>query len=436
MNNLVYIANILIIECSIIKIFLNIMKYISLLPLLLILSIDCHSQSFDTLLNRGKAQFKSGLEKPDYKSAVNNLQKAVTLNPGSAEAHYFLGYAYSRVNSNDASAIPKMRLPLVEQASAEFEQVNTLTPLYTGEIVTLDPYSKITSEWGALALSYLAKATKKDNKKDSVKWAFKAGKTRGGFDDFILAINRSVLNHCSTNSILMVSGDDYIFPLYYLQIIEKLRTDVTIVNISMLNTDWYPRFIERTTPLKFGINEPALDTLNYKHWADSTINIPVDQTTTVFSWILKPTFKEHFIQRGDRLFLSLLQENKFKRDVYFTKSITSDEQLGLNDNLLLYPVVNKINATNEKPESDDQYIAEVQKLVSTFTEVNPNSLNELMPINVIRTEIFEKIDNTTDKNANGIGFRLVKLLDDYLPENDFPTYSDSIKKYLKYLAGN
>ena len=104
--------------------------------------------------------------------------------------------------------------------------------------------------------------------------------------------------------------------------------------------------------------------------------------------------------------------------------------------MLSYPVVDKINATNEKPESDDQYIAEVQKMVSTFTEVNPNSLNELMPINVIRTEIFEKIDNTTDKDANGIGFRLVKLLDDYLPENDFPTYSDSIKKYLKYLAGN
>jgi hypothetical protein len=414
------------------------MKYLKLFAVLLTFSNTCYSQtaSFDTLLNRGKAQFKIGLEKPDYNFAVNNLKKATNLNPASAEAHYFLGYAYSRVNSSSAATIPKMKLSLVEQASSELEQVNTLTPLYTGQVVTLDPYSKITSEWGALALSYMEKSTKKDNKKDSVKWAFKEGKTRGGFDDFILGINRAVLNYCNTNSILIVSGDDYTFPLYYLQTIEKLRTDVTIVDISMLNTAWYPKFIERTTTVKFGIKEPDLDTLDYKHWTDSTITIPVGQTAKVFSWKLKPSYQDHFIARGDRLFWGLLEENKFKRDVYLTKSVAADGQLSLNDNLLSYPVVDKINANNEEPEPTNQYIAEVQRMVSTFKEVNPNSFDELVSIDIIRTEIFDKIENTHDKDPNGIGLLLVRLLTEDLSENDFPCYSEPIKKYLKYLAGN
>jgi TPR repeat len=65
------------------------MKYLYLLILSLILCNVCFGQteSFDTLLNRGKSQFKSDLEKPDYNFAINNLKKAIELNPTNAEAH-------------------------------------------------------------------------------------------------------------------------------------------------------------------------------------------------------------------------------------------------------------------------------------------------------------------------------------------------------------
>jgi hypothetical protein len=390
--------------------------------------------NFKSLLDSGKVAFKkeNAEQAPDFTKALGLLTRAVSQNPTNTEARYFLGYTIDRINSPDGSSMHLIKSQGTIKASEQFERINSLEEIYTGERWLLDPYTKITTIWGSLAQAYLVR-----DLPDSARWAFFEGKRRGGFLEPVLHFNRQMLNSCAKNAILVVSGDILTIPIWYMQVIENYRTDITVLNADLLHTSWYPKYLKKKWGLQMSLTDEMIDATTYLKWSEKEVHIinPKDSTES-FNWLLKPTYGNQYLLKGDIIFLDILKQNLFKRGIYFSGGSDSSINLFLKEYIIDDGIVDKLLLNKNDLLSP---LALVSKNLQAYRMDNLNkqdikkSQDAIYLLNTYRWSFFGNSNFLYSKGKLKEANALILEMEARFKEALLPFYSENLKENIEKL---
>jgi hypothetical protein len=203
---------------------------------------------------------------------------------------------------------------------------------------------------------------------------------------------RNLLNSCAPNAILFTGGDNDTFPLWYLQEVEGVRTDVRVCVQTFLGIDWYIQQLARKTnqsealPLSLDLDDYASgknefvpfyeiqsvkNGINLKEYLElikqdnkaiqvpltsgdmtsilpsSTLFLPVDSKKVKAMHIVKnellPMLSDSMswnigtkdLYKGDLVMLDIIASNNWERPVYFSSTMGATHNLGLQEYMQL-----------------------------------------------------------------------------------------------------
>ncbi len=180
---------------------------------------------------------------------------------------------------------------------------------------------------------------------------------KGRYVDIEFAKN--LLNSCAQNGILFTGGDNDTFPLWYIQEVEGFRTDVRVINLELLISDWYIDQMKQekngALPVPISMNRADYAgerDLVIRDYPSKIIKLPVDKeylwssqvideaewamTADSMEWEFpsRGSQRNPYILRKDSVIINILHNvanNQWKRPVYFSNTMSQDNFLNLQD---------------------------------------------------------------------------------------------------------
>ncbi|MCL5020332.1 MAG: DUF2723 domain-containing protein [Bacteroidetes bacterium] len=186
----------------------------------------------------------------------------------------------------------------------------------------------------------------------------------------------NILQSCKKNAILFTNGDNDTFPLWYLQEVMGVRTDIRIVNLSLLNTRWYILQLKNGTPhgalkVPISLSDQNIEEISPVQWRPTTVRIPVpsevyagfgvtDTSITnrgEIQFTMNPTLaggEVSGVRVQDILVRDILLTNKWERPIYFAVTVANSNFIGLDRYLQMQGMALQVMPFNQQTP-DGQY---------------------------------------------------------------------------------
>jgi hypothetical protein len=187
-----------------------------------------------------------------------------------------------------------------------------------------------------------------------------------------------ILQSVEPYGILITAGDNDTFPLWYAQEVEGIRRDVTLANLSLMNTRWHlrqlrrrktppfdpakaaalwkPRPAESGVPLTDSTRSPKGELTTWRHPTEPVFSLTEAQLDSLPEAMqvpskggvafdgLKLDFGQDILMLQDLATIFLIRDNLGKRPIYFSWSDGGypDQTLGLSPYLVSQGLVRKL----------------------------------------------------------------------------------------------
>jgi hypothetical protein len=286
-----------------------------------------------------------------FEEAIKLLENEIKISPENAELYYWVG-KYSHYLVYDTRPF--------SQKSDDWSKGKVLINLK--KAIELNPNfgdakNLLSVEYGTRALEALKLA-------DYVTYKLELSEAKkyGGFPLHELEQGRNILKSCDANAILLVDGDALFNVIQYLQAVEGIRKDVSLICLSLLERPYYVKLVRdgvgsflKPVPLICSDNL-IMEMHNYK-WRINEISIPVSEkarklhsfndTIVDYKWTVKPDEGNNQLWTGTAMLINIFETNKWERPIHYVYFGLTDIA-GLEENQQIVGLTAKFMPYNVK----------------------------------------------------------------------------------------